>query len=502
MMEMNELTCPLCDERYTDARTPRNLGCGHTYCTFCVQQVIAKDRRCPECRLIFSCAGATDLPVNYPLLRMARGFLPSASQSASSSSAVPPLSGREMDAGQCRAHEAIMYFWCDTCRKFVCRDCLVLDHNAVPLGNCRILSITQAIEKIKITQLEKSTTKGQSLRDFKDSINNFISKLDGKKEKCEETQEKLRQKLQEEADKAQVIEIEKNEAFEKLTEIDKLLESLNQKESALLGANTVQEISEEVQASGEVLDVAEMFQTHERQRQVHSISTILNYGRQCLVVELGQEEVYAAREELGCPRRWARVSLHQHKAHLHDLRDTPPPPHAITIPWECVRNLVSEDSATVFLEVAVDGEPRGRIYLTMFGNTPRGRQFVYLCSGERNHSYRNNKSLGVFRLDKPGEFISIEGCKNADGTPASALVDGITSGGLHTRPIVLGLLSGPPLAHTHQTLFNICLQEKPNKSDLSGFGRVVGGMEILRSVSRHVPASGVTVRDCGLVIPL
>ncbi|KAK8752601.1 hypothetical protein OTU49_006481, partial [Cherax quadricarinatus] len=351
-MERSELSCSVCDEGYADARTPRNLSCGHTYCTFCLQQVIAKDRRCPECRLLFTCTSATDLPVNYPLLRLARGNLPSVSPSTE-----PLLPGKELDAGKCTAHEAPMYFWCDTCQKFVCRDCLVLDHKAEPLGNCRILSISQATEKIKITQLEKSTAKGQSLRVFKDGISNFISKLDEKKEKCEETQEQLRQKLVEEADKAQVIEIEKIEAFGKLAEIDKLLESLKEKENVLLRSVTVQEIKEGVQASSEVLAVADMFQIQERQRQLHSVATILNYGRQSLVVELSGE-VYAVREEEGS-RRWARVSLRQHKAHLHDLRDTAPPSHAITVAWDSVRRLVCHDSATVFLDVAVDGELRG-----------------------------------------------------------------------------------------------------------------------------------------------
>lgn len=285
VMENSELSCPVCGERFTDSSVPRNLGCGHTFCTSCVQQMITRDRRCPECRLFFTSTAAVELPVNYPLLRLARSSLvPSGLRSTST--------GREPDAGECRSHEANMYFWCETCRKYVCRDCLVLDHKPAPLGSCKILSISQGIEKTKISQLEKSTAAGHLMREIKLSISKHLSKLENKKDERKNAQEQLRLKAQEEEEKIQMIEREKEEAVEKLTEIDGLLESLKLKEDAIMKSKTMQEVNRSVQESGEVLIVAGVFEAMEKSRQMKSLATVLNYGTQVCGDELKKTHFY------------------------------------------------------------------------------------------------------------------------------------------------------------------------------------------------------------------
>lgn len=80
-MEDIELCCIICEEDYSDDIIPRNLGCGHSLCTVCTDKIILSDtdKTCPECRQPISAKSASNLNVNYPLLRLARSFAASKS---------------------------------------------------------------------------------------------------------------------------------------------------------------------------------------------------------------------------------------------------------------------------------------------------------------------------------------------------------------------------------------------------------------------------------------
>lgn len=106
-MENDELCCIICQGQYGDDRLPRMfVNCGHSCCTSCIDQLIVSGtRKSPECRQDFTVAKAADLPVVYSLLKLAR------------STAAQP------NAGRCKAHEALKFYYCTTSSKFCCRDC-------------------------------------------------------------------------------------------------------------------------------------------------------------------------------------------------------------------------------------------------------------------------------------------------------------------------------------------------------------------------------------------
>ena len=46
--EIDELTCSVCFDLFTD---PRMLNCGHSFCTGCLDQIIRNHQKsCPDCR--------------------------------------------------------------------------------------------------------------------------------------------------------------------------------------------------------------------------------------------------------------------------------------------------------------------------------------------------------------------------------------------------------------------------------------------------------------------
>ena len=64
------LTCPVCLEYYN---TPRNLFCGHSFCTKCLEILkINENIICPLCRYYndLSKTNITDLPINSTLISL------------------------------------------------------------------------------------------------------------------------------------------------------------------------------------------------------------------------------------------------------------------------------------------------------------------------------------------------------------------------------------------------------------------------------------------------
>lgn len=167
-----------------------------------------------------------------------------------------------------------------------------------------------------------------------------------------------------------------------------------------------------------------------------------------------------------------------------------------------MRRLVPEDSPVTFLDVALAGELQGRLYITMLDDTPRGRQFTNLCTGEFQFSYRGNKCSFVNNRNRPGESILISGCTHTNGTPIAPLVEELTEFGVYKRDVVPGLVVGPRLYYRDQTLFGICTSEDKGKFNRAAFGQVSSGLDVLDKVIHHKPVSEITIQDCGVVFQI
>lgn len=75
------MECSVCCEAFSEegAHVPRNLDCGHTFCTLCIQRLdshapLRQGPKCPECRAVirFNRRTATSLPKNFKLLELIR----------------------------------------------------------------------------------------------------------------------------------------------------------------------------------------------------------------------------------------------------------------------------------------------------------------------------------------------------------------------------------------------------------------------------------------------
>ncbi|KAG7159483.1 uncharacterized protein LOC121877402 [Homarus americanus] len=506
-MEEAELGCCVCQERYDETRNPRNLGCGHSVCTPCVQEIINRNRKCPECRRPFYAATASSLPVNYPLLRLSR-TLAAINLQREQAVASPTTSGTcilgQSDAGECAAHLSRMVLRCITCKVWVCQECLVMDHVVPPDGTCHILPVDQALEEMKKTHMENISTMFLTLQELKNEVANQISQLENNKRVHDDTVASLRPIVQGELDVVQDLEAKKKEAMDKISEVDCWVESLRETEGCIVDAATVRELANAKLAARDCLANVEARVQQERERQATFRKTMPRFGPQNLkgVLQMAKT-MYVVHEGGDVERRWARVSVHDCLLHLHVLHHTPPPSPALIFSYSSLRTLVPHESPSAFLDLGWEGHTHGRVYLRMLGDTTRGHQFLLLCSGEKGPSYSKTRFFHADRIGEKGEIIRGGDYENNDGTGGAGLVEGVTNGGVYHTEAVPGLLVG---AHANQIgrlgVFGIILSAWPlNKTD-TGFGVVTSGLGTLRSAARHTPITDVTVENCGLVIPI
>lgn len=240
-----EVSCTVCDMQYEDDRTPRNLGCGHTFCSWCLDQILAKNKKCPECRMCIDAASSQDLPVSYALLRLVRSLktlqLKKGEQSGASSQS---LSVKEPNAGQCGAHGSLMFFRCQTCSVWVCRDCLVIDHRVPPHGMCEIVSFTKAL-----TSAKKANTENI------DAHRATISQLTQKLNEAKTNLLSIQKEQQEQLDKTKTTVNTVQGHMEKLELLQGSLESVDR---ALARAHTAEDLATATQTAEDCFNITKL----------------------------------------------------------------------------------------------------------------------------------------------------------------------------------------------------------------------------------------------------
>ncbi|KAK8397123.1 hypothetical protein O3P69_004661 [Scylla paramamosain] len=99
--------------------------------------------------------------------------------------------------------------------------------------------------------------------------------------------------------------------------------------------------------------------------------------------------------------RHARFSLQDDHLFLHSLQDEVPPPGAVTVTMQEV--VPDAFPYEVFLDLAWPGTSPRRVVVRLSRDTPRGRQFLLLCTGQRGSCYANTRLLKVAFEGRPGD---------------------------------------------------------------------------------------------------
>jgi len=127
---MSAVNCSVCFEDYAEARRPRMLPCGHTFCEVCLGD-LAKDQQvqCPNCK----CQQTSNVPpagyaINYDLLssaaesRLAAPAVSEAKSGVNEAKEVKP----EVKCAECQEKAATLF--CQSSCGELCDDCSALIH--------------------------------------------------------------------------------------------------------------------------------------------------------------------------------------------------------------------------------------------------------------------------------------------------------------------------------------------------------------------------------------
>ncbi|XP_069193347.1 peptidyl-prolyl cis-trans isomerase-like [Procambarus clarkii] len=217
------------------------------------------------------------------------------------------------------------------------------------------------------------------------------------------------------------------------------------------------------------------------------------------LVEAGR--VLAVQEDQdGC--RSARITLQDGQLYLHPLLRQPTPAHAHTLQESEVVGVLEPSCTLAFLDLGWAGSTRGRVTIRLTPDTPRARQFLLLCTGQRGHTYRNTKLFQVVDKGRPGERVRGGDYESNDGVGGAPLLPDLQGqyreSGQAGAVLAWGGLRGPRCAQ-----FAIATRDRQVGDRWSCvFGDVVSGLDVVRAAVNHSDITEVTVVDCGVVLPL
>ncbi|KAG0702768.1 NK-tumor recognition protein [Chionoecetes opilio] len=134
-------------------------------------------------------------------------------------------------------------------------------------------------------------------------------------------------------------------------------------------------------------------------------------------------------------------------------------------------------------------------------HTPKVRQFLLLCTGQRGPCYNGTKLFEVVR-GPPGECVWGGDYERNNGRGGAALEPylDVHVPCLYRESRMAGDVLGWGGDLTKGAQFFIITKDKLEVSGLYVIGKVEGGLEVVAEAARHYPITEVTVVDCGVVV--
>lgn len=220
--------------------------------------------------------------------------------------------------------------------------------------------------------------------------------------------------------------------------------------------------------------------------------------------------VYGMQERNGT-KQFAQLSLGDEGILVHCLREDVYPNDGVAIlvhQFESLSAMLPEESPAIFFDIGWAGERRGRVYVSLFGTTPRSRQAIMLCSGEKGPSYRNTSfyeyqvTSSRWSANKRHAILYGGDYEENDGSGGKPILEDILDGEEYTHPAKEGLMvSWPAADHWRSGSFGFYLVAGTPKTVDTAFGVVSHRLGILKAAAEQDPVTNAYVSDCGFVIP-
>lgn len=176
------MECNICSENYDQrSNKPRNLLCGHTFCSSCCGHLIrSRSIFCPKCRTATPVQDVNNLPVNYPLLDLLESTNSNVTITASvkkDECPFPDYQKKEQispHGGKCLEAQAEVAMHCAQCDLWLCKDCSRIDHRS---PGCVLVPYQDTLKEMSQASKGKMRTAEHTLQDFYQEACAYGSKL-------------------------------------------------------------------------------------------------------------------------------------------------------------------------------------------------------------------------------------------------------------------------------------------------------------------------------------
>ncbi|XP_050717516.1 tripartite motif-containing protein 5-like [Eriocheir sinensis] len=521
--------CPVCLTGYDDTvQRPCNLPCGHTVCTLCIDQLKRQGCvACPECRVSHAVPEGGQFPVSYTveaLIRMMRD-----AEVAAAAAASPPPSAWEGE-GAAAADKKKVAGLSQKMRSFLQEQEAIV---VAAVTACR--KAQSQLDQYQTTladwgeQQQQLEDKLRGLVDQSMSVRELLQQEDSRAAAKKEELKKGEHGLQAVLETLHTITTEQevgavvSEVFRCTGEAEQAVEECRE---CFPDASTVTTIRKVREASSSVLEAAQV--VHSALETIYTIITedpslqsdpdftVIDRLHLISAANLKAEDlrnltqpakhlleagrVFAVHQAEG-RRRHARISLEAGQLYLHALKDHPPPLGAATL--QVSEAVPPSPPCTVFLDLAWPGSAPRRVRIRLSPDTPRGRQFLLLCTGQGGPSYINTMFNQLIKIEQLGEYVVSGRFVSNNGHWTSVLLPGLDEGEYREScqagdvfGVVWRDVTGDECGY-----FGICTRGNRTSLEMPRvFGEVVDGLHVVVEAAQHRDIDEVTVTDCGLVL--
>ncbi|XP_063855675.1 uncharacterized protein LOC135097658 [Scylla paramamosain] len=532
-MDDNVEDCPVCLATFDDTlRRPRTLPCGHTVCSPCIDGLKQQGAvTCPTCRASHAVPEAGQFPISYAvegLVRRLRGAGLASLPAEPGKQAAPPVTRPAPKATTGLSKSA---------------QSLLQEQEAKVLAAIRSCQEEQSQLAEYLTTLGGWSSRQQRLQDelqtlvdqsksAQEAVHRVESRVEGRQEEVRQKEQQLHAALQSLRKAAT-----RQEAYEVIEDTYHLMEKDSQRTGECLGVfpdvHAVTIVTRVAEASRAALQAAtaaaaatqaalEAPGTAAAASGDSSLpaawpeaSCIADRLQALLAPLLTAEDLHSltqrarglveaglafAVQDVEGQTRHARISLEDGSLYLHSLQAQALPNFTATLQMGEVVP-AAPPPCEVFLDLAWPGSAARRVVVSLPKDTPRGRQFMLLCSGQRGACYANTRLFKVMSEGQPGECVRGGDYQTGDGKGGAALLPHLGQGE-YWQSGKAGAVECwwlGDLARGAQ--FTITTRDRQRGGGWPCvFGQVVRGLEVVQEAARHRPITEVTVVQCGVVL--
>ncbi|XP_064102777.1 uncharacterized protein LOC135212951 isoform X2 [Macrobrachium nipponense] len=421
----------------------------------------------------------------------------------------PLLIDEDNASGQCPDHSLPYSFVCLTCNVWGCPSCSEDDHREDALASCFIVHTQEGVRVLKLTFKDTARKLMKDAMRIKKMVCREASAAKTVFDHYEKRAADMRRELT--VVENNMSELRKILMTEDEVKVDArtVITTLKDTYARIRRSDNCGDLISAMNSLSTCSSILDQYSGKNPQIVTVMPNILLDKKEEIISLLIEGAPVYGMQERNGT-KQYAQLSLGDEGILVHCLREDVYPNDGVAIlahQFDSLSAMLPQESPAIFLDIGWAGENRGRVYVKLFGTTPRSRQAILLCSGEKGHSYRNTSfyehQVTSSRWSAKRHAILYGGdYEENDGSGGKAILENILDGEEYTHPAEEGLMvSWPAADYWRAGSFGFYLTADTAKTVDTAFGVVSRRLGILKAAAEQDPVTNAYVSDCGFVIP-